>query len=108
MSAWGSGVDSCLIWRAERVQVGAGNQDKKQYCASVSTSSLSPVQRSGIYAQFRVPLSSLQCPFSQDQITQISFQNSAGQLVSFCLDDISIIGGGGQVSSSSVGRRRLD
>lgn len=88
------------------MQVGAGNFDKKQYCASMKTGSLSPIQKSGNYAKFSVPISSFACPFAQDQITQISFQNSEGQLVSFCLDDIKIVGSG-QVSSSSVGRHRI-
>ena len=38
---------------------------------------------------------------------QVSFQNSEGQLVSFCLDNIQIIGGSGRVSSSSIGRHRI-
>ncbi|EIE19971.1 hypothetical protein COCSUDRAFT_67654 [Coccomyxa subellipsoidea C-169] len=89
------------------VQVGAGDYDKKQYCASVKTGSLSPVERQGLYAKFSVPLSSFSCPFAQDQITQVSFQNADGQLVSFCLDGIQIIGGSGRVQSSSIGRHRI-
>lgn len=92
------------------VQVGAGNYDDKKYCSSLKTSSLTPVQRQGIYAQFSIPISSFQCPFDKSQITQVGFQNADGQLVSFCLDDIKIVGSGGsggQVSASSVqtGRR---
>ncbi|BDA51307.1 hypothetical protein COCOBI_18-1840 [Coccomyxa sp. Obi] len=89
------------------VQVGVGNYDNKQYCASVKTGSLSPVERQGLYARFSVPISSFSCPFSQDQITQVSFQNSEGQLVSFCLDNIQIVGGSGRVQSSSIGRHRI-
>lgn len=55
-------------------QVGAGDYDKKQYCASVKTGSLSPVERQGLYAKFSVPLSSFACPFAQDQITQVRAQ----------------------------------
>ena len=91
-------------------QVGAGNYDDKKYCSSLKTSSLAPVQRQGNYAQFSIPISSFQCPFDKTQITQIGFQNADGQLVSFCLDNIKIVGGAGssgQVSASSVqtGRR---
>lgn len=53
------------------MQVGAGNYDNKQYCASVKTGSLSPVQRQGIYAKYSVPVSSFSCPFPQEQITQV-------------------------------------
>lgn len=38
---------------------------------------------------------------------QVSFQNADGQLVSFCLDSIQIIGGSGRVQSSSIGRHRI-
>ena len=91
-------------------QVGAGNYDDKKYCSSLKTSSLTPVQKQGNYAQFSIPISSFQCPFDKSQITQVGFQNADGQLVSFCLDDIKIVssgGSGGQVSASSVqtGRR---
>ena len=91
------------------MQVSAGNYDDKKYCSAVKTSSLSPVQKQGTYAKFSIPISSFQCPFPATQITQIGFQNSEGQLVSFCLDEIVIVGGGngsGQVSSSSVGSGR--
>jgi len=86
-------------------QVSAGNYDDKKYCSGLKTSSLTPVQKQGNYAQFSIPISSFQCPFPATQITQIGFQNSDGQLVSFCLDQIVIVGGGngsGQVQSTSV------
>ena len=53
-------------------QVGLGNYDNKQYCASVKTGSLSSVERQGLYAKFSVPISSFSCPFPQDQISQVS------------------------------------
>ncbi len=87
------------------VQVSVGDYDDKKYCSAVKTSSLTPVQKQGTYAQFSIPISSFQCPFPATQITQIGFQNSDGQLVSFCLDEIVLVGGGngsGKVSSSSV------
>lgn len=59
----------------------AGNYDNKQYCSAQQTGSLTPVQKQGNYAQFSIPISSFQCPFSASQITQIGFQNTAGQLV---------------------------
>ena len=87
------------------MQVSVGDYDDKKYCSAVKISSLTPVQRQDTYGQYSIPVSSFQCPFPAAQITQIGFQNSEGQLVSFCLDDIVLVGGGngsGKVSSSSV------
>ncbi|CAL5225943.1 g8740 [Coccomyxa viridis] len=87
------------------LSVSVGDYDDKKYCSAVKISSLTPVQKQGTYAQFSIPITSFQCPFPATQITQIGFQNSDGQLVSFCLDEIVLVGGGngsGKVSSSSV------
>jgi hypothetical protein len=61
--------------------VSAGDYDNKQYCSAQQTGSLTPVQKQGNYAQFSIAISSFQCPFPAAQITQIGFQNTAGQLV---------------------------
>ena len=89
------------LWHA---QVSLGNYDKKQYCSSVRLGSLTPAAREGTYAQFVIPISAFQCPFAASGISQIRLQNSAGQAVAFCLDEIAITSGS---SSASVGRRHL-
>ena len=90
--------------RAARAQVSLGNYDKKQYCSAVRTGSLTPAAREGPYARFSVPISAFQCPFPASGISQVGFQNSAGQAVAFCLDEVAITSGG---SSASNGRRHL-
>ncbi len=51
----------------------------------------------------------MMCLTSSCCLVQVSFQNSEGQLVSFCLDNIQIVGasGSGRVQSSSIGRHRI-
>ncbi len=82
-----------------------GNYDKKQYCSSVRLGSLTPAAREGTYAHFVIAISAFQCPFGASGISQIGFQNSAGQAVAFCLDEIAITSGSS--GSASVGRRHL-
>jgi hypothetical protein len=60
----------------------------------------------GADAHFSMPLSRPpRALFAASGIGQIGFQNSAGQAVAFCLDEVAITSGSS--GSASVGRRHL-
>jgi hypothetical protein len=92
-------------------QVSLGNYNTKQYCDNIQLSSLTPVQTSGAYHKFSIPISSFHCSIGQSSLSQLGFQNVNGQAASFCLDDVAIAGGGSNSNSNSgggaTGARRL-
>lgn len=79
-----------------------GSDGRESFCGQVFTASRQPNERlGGGYSSYTIPITAFGCGPNTADVTGIGFSHAGpNDLISMCLDDIKIIGGGGGYQSA--------